>query len=122
MAKTKKMSYDEAFKVFGGLRSLKYTQTAYEWTYRPAGTFLMLPGKYEVRFMYNKKKDVTYIIIAGGWMITGMILKDDTTYIMRVDGKRQSDEDFTEEEGKLFRALLEELFLEHHNRKTSEES
>lgn len=107
---------------FNGLRRLSMDREDYKFTY---GTDI-LPYEYRVAFVYNPKKDCTYVgTVCRGFIVIGEPSGDDYCIAVRFDGRVTVDdfhESFDEEQRAVFEELEKWYKNTYSNKNKEEES
>ena len=100
-----KTTWEKFDERFSGLRRLSMDRKDYKFTYGPS----ILPYEYRVAFVYNPKKDCTYVgSVCRGFIAIGRPSGDDYCIAVRYDGKVTAD-DFHENFAIERQAVFEEL-------------
>ena len=110
--KIKRTTYNEFKSNFLGLNRLKYEITNMELTYGPA----MMPSKYLMQLVYNKKKDCTYVAITCLGFLAMFEPTDDLTMVARYDGKLDKDSFDEEDMSNELKMLCEECQMDRNSK------
>lgn len=111
--KIKRTTYNEFKSNFLGLNRLKYEITNMELTYGPA----MMPSKYLMQLVYNKKKDCTYVAITRLGFLAFCEPTDDLTIVARYDGKLDEDSFDDEDMSKELKMFCEECYTDWNSKR-----
>lgn len=107
---------------FTGLRAIRYKLNSWKIDFRPAGARTFLTHCMYEHFFYDKKNNVTYIVMWDeGFIDFGFYITDKPVICVRYEGMAQSNDDLDETAKEYLYHCFEELFNEYDKEITTKE-